>query len=45
MLEKSKEFLTEVTETKHRDHGGTPEVFSVHSVVKSFKVTNTLVTQ
>jgi len=42
-LEKSKEFLTEVTETMHRDHGEIPEMFSVHSVVKRFKDPDTLI--
>jgi hypothetical protein len=36
-LKKGKEFLTEVTETTHRDHGEVPEIFSVRSVVKSFE--------
>jgi hypothetical protein len=31
---KAKEFLTEVTETTHRDHGEAPEMFSVNSVVQ-----------
>ena len=43
-LEKSSEFLTEVTETMHRDRGGISEMFSVHSVVKAFKATDTLIT-
>jgi hypothetical protein len=42
--EKSKEFLTEVTETMPRDHREIPEMFSVNSVVKWFKETNTLIT-
>jgi hypothetical protein len=40
-LEQSKGFLTEVTETAHRDHGKVPEMFSVHSVVKWFENTDT----
>jgi len=43
-LEKSKEFLTEVTETMHRDHGEIPEMFSVYSVVRGIKGTDTLIT-
>jgi hypothetical protein len=43
-LEKSKEFLTEATETMHRDHGEISEMFSVHSVVKEFKATDALIT-
>ena len=39
---KGKEFLTEVTETTHRDHGEVPEMFSVHSVVQWFEDTDTL---
>jgi len=41
-LEKSKEFLTEVTETTHRDHGEIPEMLYVHSVLKWFEDTDTL---
>jgi len=41
-MEKGEEFLTEVTETTHRDHGEVPEKFSVHSVVQRFGDTNTL---
>jgi hypothetical protein len=41
-LEKSKEYLTEVTETTHGDHGEVPAMFSVHSVVKWFEDTDTL---
>jgi uncharacterized membrane-anchored protein len=33
-LEKSKEFLTEVTETMHRDHGEISEMFSVLLTLK-----------
>jgi len=36
------EFLTEVTETMHRDHGESTERFSVHSVVSWFKDTDIL---
>jgi hypothetical protein len=43
-LETGKEFLTEVTETTHRDHGEVPEIFSVHSVVKWFEDTDTFIT-
>lgn len=43
-LEKSEEFLTEDTETMHRDHGEISEMLSVHSVVKEFKATDTLIT-
>jgi hypothetical protein len=32
--EEGKEFRTEVTEIKHRDHGEACAFFSVHSVVK-----------
>jgi len=38
-LEKRKEFLTEVTETTHRDHGEVPEM---SSVVQWFEDTHTL---
>jgi len=41
-LEKSKEFLTEVTETTHGDHREVSEIFSVHSVVKWFEDADTL---
>ena len=41
-LEKGKEFLTEVTETTHGDHGEVPAMFSVHSVVRWFEDTDTL---
>jgi len=40
----TKDFLTEVAETMHGDHGEIPETFSVHSVVKSFKDTDILIT-
>ena len=43
-LEKSKGFLTEVTETAHRDHGEVPEMLSVHSVVEWFEDTDALTT-
>jgi hypothetical protein len=39
---KSKEFLTEVTETPHRNHGEVPVMFSVHSEVQRFENTDTL---
>jgi len=41
-LDKGEEFLTEVTETTHRDHGEVREMFSVHSVVQRFGDTDTL---
>ena len=37
-LDKGEEFLTEVTETTHRDHGEVREMFSVHSVVQRFGI-------
>ena len=43
-FEESKEFLTEVTETMHRDHGEVPEMFSVYSVAKCFKDADILIT-
>ena len=40
VIEGRKEFHTEVTEVRHRDHGEVRELFSVHSVVKWFDNTD-----
>jgi hypothetical protein len=43
-LEKSKEFLTEVTETAHRDHGEVPEMLALRAlcgqVVRGYRYLN-----
>jgi len=43
-LEKSKEYLTEISETTNGAHGKVPGMYFVHSVVQWFEATDTLKT-